>query len=236
MNRDHHKVAKVAIINDLVLSSVTLSPYFPGGWDDRRWNATHHVWCCWGSLHGIIYRENALLLPCASDQLSQVKMFFMYQAMPVAFILVFNQIWPVYGKYFLPGVFSKNLAITVLVVTEITGSVPEPLPPTPNGRVTNPLSNYNHYNDVIMGAMASQITSLTIVYSVVYSGTDQRKHQSSTSLAFVRESPAQNTGAWKKKSRLYVYKYHSHFLCMRPFPLPGYTTRCSGGDTKDVFW
>ena len=37
-----------------------------------------------------------------------------------------------------------------------------------------------------MGAMASQITSLTIVYSTVYSGTDQTKHQSSTSLAFVR--------------------------------------------------
>ena len=44
-----------------------------------------------------------------------------------------------------------------------------------------------HYIDVIMGAMASQITSLTIVYSTVYSGADQRKHQSSASLAFVRE-------------------------------------------------
>ena len=43
-----------------------------------------------------------------------------------------------------------------------------------------------HYNDVIMGAMASQFTSLTIVYSTVYSGADQRKHQSSASLAFVR--------------------------------------------------
>ena len=37
-----------------------------------------------------------------------------------------------------------------------------------------------------MGAMASQITSLTVVYSTVYSATDQRKHQSSVSLAFVR--------------------------------------------------
>ena len=43
-----------------------------------------------------------------------------------------------------------------------------------------------HYDDVIMGAMASQITSLTIVYSTVYSGADQSKHQSSASLAFVR--------------------------------------------------
>ena len=43
-----------------------------------------------------------------------------------------------------------------------------------------------HYSDVMMGAMASQITSLTSAYSTVNSGTDQRKHQSSTSQAFVR--------------------------------------------------
>ena len=43
-----------------------------------------------------------------------------------------------------------------------------------------------HYSDVIMSMMASQITSLMIVYSNVYSGTDQRKHQSSMSLAFVQ--------------------------------------------------
>ena len=45
---------------------------------------------------------------------------------------------------------------------------------------------WKHYSDVIMGAIASQITSLTIVYSTVYSDADQRKHQSSASLAFVR--------------------------------------------------
>ena len=43
-----------------------------------------------------------------------------------------------------------------------------------------------HCNDVIMGAMASQVTSLAIVYSTVYSGVDQIKHQSSASLSFVR--------------------------------------------------
>ena len=42
-----------------------------------------------------------------------------------------------------------------------------------------------HYNGVIIGAIASQITSPTIVYSRVYSGADQRKHQSSASLAFL---------------------------------------------------
>ena len=43
-----------------------------------------------------------------------------------------------------------------------------------------------HHSAVIMGAMASQITSLTVVYSTVNSGADQRKHQSSALPAFVR--------------------------------------------------
>ena len=37
-----------------------------------------------------------------------------------------------------------------------------------------------------MSPMASQITSITINYSTVYSGADHRTHQSSGSLAFVR--------------------------------------------------
>ena len=41
----------------------------------------------------------------------------------------------------------------------------------------------DHYNDVIMSTIASQVTSLMIVYSTVYSGTDERKHQSSAPLA-----------------------------------------------------
>ena len=44
----------------------------------------------------------------------------------------------------------------------------------------------SHYGDVIMGAMASQITTVTTVYSTVYSDVDQRKYQRSASLAFVR--------------------------------------------------
>ena len=46
--------------------------------------------------------------------------------------------------------------------------------------------NHIHYSDVIMGAMTTQNTSLTIVSSTVYSDTDQRKRQRSASLAFVR--------------------------------------------------
>ena len=55
-----------------------------------------------------------------------------------------------------------------------------------NLSVYHAATQVGHYSDVIMGAMASRITSLTIVYSTVCSGADQRKHQSSVSLAFVR--------------------------------------------------
>ena len=44
----------------------------------------------------------------------------------------------------------------------------------------------DHFSDVIMSAIASQTTSLTIVYLTIYSGGDERKHQSSASLPFVR--------------------------------------------------
>ena len=45
------------------------------------------------------------------------------------------------------------------------------------------------FNFLIMSAMASQITSGSIVYSTVCSGADQGKHESSFSLAFVRGIP-----------------------------------------------
>ena len=56
-----------------------------------------------------------------------------------------------------------------------------------------------------MGAMASQMASIVIVYSTVYSGADQRKQQSSASLAFVlvtgefptqMASNAENVSIW----------------------------------------
>ena len=52
-------------------------------------------------------------------------------------------------------------------------------------------SKGNQNNDAIMGAIASQITSLPVVNSIVYPDAGQRKHQSSASLAFVLEFPAQ---------------------------------------------
>ena len=44
----------------------------------------------------------------------------------------------------------------------------------------------NHYSDVIMSAMVSQINGVSSAYSTVCSGVDQRRHQRSAPLAFVR--------------------------------------------------
>ena len=55
-----------------------------------------------------------------------------------------------------------------------------------------------------MGEIASQITSLTIVYSNVYSGTDERKHQSSALLAFVRELNKPGTGEFPAQMASYA--------------------------------
>ena len=66
----------------------------------------------------------------------------------------------------------------------------------------------SNYNDVIMGAMAFQITSATSVYSSVYSGEDQRKHQSSASLAFVRgihRSPVNSPHKWLVTRKMFPF-------------------------------
>ena len=55
-----------------------------------------------------------------------------------------------------------------------------------NGMRCMSLYILTYYSNVIMNAMVLKIPSLTIVNSTVYSGANQRKHQSSASLAFVR--------------------------------------------------
>ena len=65
-----------------------------------------------------------------------------------------------------------------------------------------------HYDDVTMGEMASQITSLMIVCSIVYSGADQRKHQSPASLAFVREihrGPVNSPRKWPVTLKIFPF-------------------------------
>ena len=66
----------------------------------------------------------------------------------------------------------------------------------------------DHYDDLMMGAMASQITSLTIGYSTVYSDADQRKHQSSASPAFVRgiqRGPVNSPPKWPVTRKMFPF-------------------------------
>ena len=76
-----------------------------------------------------------------------------------------------------------------------------------------------HYNDVIMSVMVSQITSLMIVYSTFYSGEDQRKHQSSTSLAFVwriHRWPLNSRHKWPVTRKMFPFDdviMLKHFCC-----------------------
>ena len=73
-----------------------------------------------------------------------------------------------------------------------------------------------------MGAMASQITSLTVVYSTVYSDADQRKHQSSASLGFVcgiHRWPVNSPHKWPVRRKLFpfddVIMFHSTLLILK---------------------
>ena len=81
-----------------------------------------------------------------------------------------------------------------------------------------------HYGDVIMGAIASQIANLTIVYSTFYSDADQRKHQSSASLTFVRgihRGPVNSPHKWPVTRKMYPFDdvimpsnyYHADTTC-----------------------
>ena len=63
-----------------------------------------------------------------------------------------------------------------------------------------------HYCDGIMSTMASQIISISIVYSNVYSDADQRKRQSSAPLAFVRgihRGPVNSPHKWPVTRKMY---------------------------------
>ena len=56
--------------------------------------------------------------------------------------------------------------------------------------------------------MVSQITSLTTAYSAVYTGADQRKHQSSASLAFVRgihRGPVNSPHKWPVTRKMFPF-------------------------------
>ena len=81
---------------------------------------------------------------------------------------------------------------------------------TANERKTKSMvfGSKTHYDDVIMGAMVSEITRLTLVYSTVYSVEDQRKHQSSALLTFVRgihRGPVNSPHKWPVTRKLFPF-------------------------------
>ena len=77
---------------------------------------------------------------------------------------------------------------------------------------TAPAYGLAHYDEVIMTTVASQITDLTIVYSIVYSDADQRKYQSSASLAFVSgEVPAQMASYAENDDVIMIWAMHDRF-------------------------
>ena len=81
-----------------------------------------------------------------------------------------------------------------------------------------------HYSDVIMGTMASQITSLTIVYLTVYA--DQRKHQSSTSLAFVHGIHWVNSPhKWPVTQKM--FPFDDAIMCVNMMPYQGSSSELS---------
>ena len=85
---------------------------------------------------------------------------------------------------------------------------------------TLPSTRQIHYNDVIMGTVASKITSLTIVYSTVYSDADQRKYQSSASLAFVRGThrrPVNSPHKWPVTRKMFPFDGVIMFADTTPF-------------------
>ena len=81
-----------------------------------------------------------------------------------------------------------------------------------------------------MSAMASQITGVLTVYSTVYSDPDQRKHQSSASLAFVGEItgefPAQRA---RNAENVSIWLHHHYiFVCEKYIYLPKYYAYVNG--------
>ena len=70
-----------------------------------------------------------------------------------------------------------------------------------------------------MGAIASQITSLTIVYSTVYSDADQIKHQSSASLAF-------GMGIHRRPAKF----PHKGLVTQKMFPFDDVIMKCTKND------
>ena len=117
-----------------------------------------------------------------------------------------------HGEYrvWIPNVFSNQLVKMVASVSAIGTILPCVV--KPHHALSHwwlPLYTFiDHYNNAIMDVMAYQITSRMIVYWTVYSGADQRKHQSSASLVFVRGNhrwPVNSPHKWPVMRKMFPF-------------------------------
>ena len=75
-------------------------------------------------------------------------------------------------------------------------------------------ARFLHNNNVIMSAIASQITSVSIACSTVGSGADPKKHQNSATQAFVRgihRSPVNSPKKASNAENVFIWSRHHWF-------------------------
>ena len=119
------------------------------------------------------------------------------------------------------------IAMGVLAMTSHERKIRPKSPET--GLLLQQLAHTNHYNGVKIGAMASQITGLPIVYLTVYSGGDQRKDQSSASLAFVwviHRWPVNSPHKWPVTRKIFPFDESSWVKNIKPTDFHSMTLSC----------
>ena len=149
-----------------------------------------------------------------------------------------NQLWNTFPpalSFFLCPITPHPAGITGVLITDIAGGNRPPCwihnaAEFFSINSNKPTQIHSHYNDVIMGTLASQITGLTIVYSTLDLDADQRKHQSSASLAFVRgihREPVNSPHKWLVTRKMFpfddVIMIHQYRGCLS---LCGYLSCC----------
>ena len=112
--------------------------------------------------------QRPLLIKCY--RITQIEESRTYKLIPSTSVKLLRK-WISQGNAQWEGEIHKGVAVVVLIGFSANSIC---------------IGHCSHYGDVIMGTMASQITSLMIVYPTVYSDIDQRKHPNSASLDFVR--------------------------------------------------
>ena len=147
---------------------------------------------------------------------------------------VIYMLWPnlFMARSFVCQIFTKHSHVRARYEVSFVNSQSD-LSCTCQRRMICNVSWWTHYSDVIMSTMSSQITGVSIVYSTVFSGADQRRHQSSAPLAFARgihrwpmNSPHKGPITWNMFSFSDVimcvvngFHYVSMFVMLHPYEL-----------------